>query len=60
MVFLKLSNHLSIVKKIIMISTEKKAAKLFSTLTVKRNVSLANYHIRMISAGSCDTEECNF
>ncbi len=33
------------------------AAQLFSTLIIRRNVSwAANQHIRMISAGSCDTE----
>jgi len=32
--------------------------ELFSTLKIIRNVSLtANHHIRMISEGSCDTED---
>ncbi len=34
------------------------AAQLFSTLIIIRNVSgAANHHIRMISEGSCDTED---
>ncbi len=34
-----------------------KAAQLFSTLIIIRNVSwAANQHIRIISEGSCDTE----
>ncbi len=34
------------------------AAQLFSTLILIRNVSwAANQHIRMISEGSCDTED---
>ncbi len=34
------------------------AAKLISTLIIIRNVSwAANQHIRMISEGSCDTED---
>ncbi len=34
------------------------AAHLFSTLIIIRNVSwAANQHIRMISEGSCDTED---
>ncbi len=37
---------------------EYKAAQLFSTLIIIRNVSwAANQHIRMISEGSCDTED---
>ncbi len=35
-----------------------KTAQLFLTLTIIRNVSWApNQHIRMISEGSCDTED---
>ncbi len=34
------------------------AAQLFSTLIIMRNASrAANQHIRMISEGSCDTED---
>ncbi len=34
------------------------AAQLFATLIIIRNVSwAANQHIRMISEGSCDTED---
>ncbi len=37
---------------------KKQASKLFSTLIRMKNVSLAsNQHIRMISEGSCDTED---
>ncbi len=43
-------------RQIIMVFTKYYAAKLF--LTVIRNVSrAANHHIRMISEGSCDTED---
>jgi len=35
-----------------------KVAQLSSTMIIIRNVSLAaNHHIRMISEGSCDTED---
>jgi len=49
----KISIHPKNPKKIC--SQKYKAAKLFSTLMIIRNVSCAtNQHIRMISEGSCD------
>ncbi len=54
-----LTFYQSIVKKNVLRFPHKKAVKLFSALTVKINVSSANQHIRMISEGSCDTEECS-
>ncbi len=46
------------VTKCITVSTKREVAQLFSTLITIRNVIwAANQHIRMISEGSCDTED---
>ncbi len=43
-------------QRCIKLTQKYEAAQLFSTLIIIRNVS-ANQHIRMISEGSCDTED---
>ncbi len=56
----ELSVHQRILKKNIYIKCSQKceAAQLLSALVMVRNISgAANQHIRMISEGSCDTED---
>ncbi len=53
----ELSIHQKILKQNVSLFPHE-AAQLFSTLIIIRNVSwAANQHIRMISEGSCDTED---
>ncbi len=55
----ELSIHQSILKNKMYHGFHKRyeAVQLFSTLITTRNVSWANQYIRMISEGSCDTED---
>ncbi len=54
----ELSIHQTLKKNVSLFPQIYEAAQLFSTLIIIRNVSwAANQHIRMISEGSCDTED---
>jgi len=56
-----LMNFLIRIPKKKSIQHNNEAAKRFSTLIIIRNVSWAsNHHIRVISEGSCDTEDWSF